>query len=413
MADRFDILTAEGLGDPYRLFAELRAESPLHYVPSLDHFVVTRFADIETILLDRDRFSAAGASSPIIPLGERAQRILDAGQFRRVATLNNADPPRHAPMRKAVLSCLSPRRIRGFEPWVREAGSRFVADLARHPFVDFVSSLSFPFPAHVAFTLLGFPDDDVEILKDWSRRRVLLTYGRLGDEEQAQAAEAVVAFWQYVERFVRHRFSEPGEDLVSALLEVHRAAPGTVTVDDVSNITYSLALAGHETTTNLLTNGVRQLLLHREQWRALCQDPALIPNAVEEMLRFDGPVLIHRRQCTVDTDIGGVSIPAGARVMLLFASGHRDGEQFDDPDTFDIGRANAELHLSFGRGAHFCLGAPLARMEAGIILEELTQRLPDLHLAADQDIEFVPNLHFRSISRLMVTPHGTTATTAG
>jgi cytochrome P450 len=187
---------------------------------------------------------------------------------------------------------------------------------------------------------------------------------------------------------------------------VHRKTPDAVAVDDVVNIVYSLALAGHETTSSLINNAVRQLLSHREQWDKLCGDPSLIPNTVEEAMRFDGPVLTHRRRAKVDTQIGGVAIPADAKIMLSFPSAHRDGRQFRDAATFDITREDAELHLGFGKGAHFCLGAPLARLEARILLETLSRELPDIDLIPGDDATFLPQMHFRSISRLPVAPRG-------
>jgi cytochrome P450 len=406
VADGAELFFGEGLRDPFPILARLQAEGPVFYVPEIDHYLVTRYADIEQILLDRDTFSASIASSPVRPPSEHVQRTLDEGGFRRVPTLNNADPPRHGPMRKAVLACLSPRRIAALEPAIRDLASGFVEQLGQHTQADFVEVLSFPFPGHVAFELLGFPDGDADQLKEWSRRRVLLTYGDLSPEQQVHAAEGTLRFWRYVEDFVHSRLAQPADDLTTDLLDVHRKTPDAVAVDDVVNIVYSLALAGHETTSSLINNAVRQLLSHREQWDKLCGDPSLIPNTVEEAMRFDGPVLTHRRRAKVDTQIGGVAIPADAKVMLSFPSAHRDGRQFRDAATFDITREDAELHLGFGKGAHFCLGAPLARLEARILLETLSRELPDIDLIPGDDATFLPQMHFRSISRLPVAPRG-------
>jgi hypothetical protein len=402
----FDLLSPERLLDPYPALEQLREASPVYYSPELDHYIVTRLGDIQAILLDRDAFSASNASSPMRPVGERAQRILDDGGFRRVPTLNNADPPRHAPMRKAVLRALSPRRIAALEPTVRDMANSCVDELGRHDTVDLVSTLSFPLPAQVIFALLGFPESDMEKLKSWCRERVLLTYGDETGDEQSRGATAVVEFWQYVREFVAASCAEPGDDTTGDLVAIHRESPDTVTQDDLVNILYSLALAGHETTTSLITNGLRQLLLHRHEWDQLCRDRSTIPNAIEESLRFDGPVVVHRRRAKVDARVGGVPIPADGRIMLVFAAAHRDGRTFERPDEFDIDRGDANLHLAFGKGAHYCLGAPLARLEMRVVLEVLSDRLPDLDLDPGRGPEFLRNMHFRSVSKLTVAPHG-------
>jgi len=167
---------------------------------------------------------------------------------------------------------------------------------------------------------------------------------------------------------------------------------------------YSMALAGHDSTTNAMGNMLRQLLSHPQQWQALVDDPTLIPNAVEESLRFDGPVSGHRRTVAVDTELAGVALPAGARLVLLFASGDRDPAHFPEPDLLDVARDNAAEHLSFGKGVHFCLGAPLARMEMRIALELLTARAPGMRLVADQDFPYVPITMFRSLEHLFAAP---------
>ena len=173
-------------------------------------------------------------------------------------------------------------------------------------------------------------------------------------------------------------------------------------IEEITSIVYGFSFAGHETTTNLIANTVRQLLIHSEAWNALCADSTLIANAVEEVLRFDTSVITWRRITTRATEIGGIPIPQGARLLLLLAGAGRDPERFADPDTFDIRRDNARTHLAFGKGIHFCLGAPLARMQARIVLELLCKRLPSLRLVADQVLTFPPNISFRGPEHLWV-----------
>lgn len=393
--------------DPFPTLNRLREEGPVFYLPELDHYIVTRYEDIEAILLDRETWSAANASSPLVPLCPAAQAVLDEGGYRRVPTLNNADPPRHGPMRKAVLAVMTPRRLRALEPVLREYAAGLIERFREEPEVDLVEAFTFPFPGFAAFSLLGFPGEDTDRLKEWSRTRVLLTYGRLSEGEQVAAARDVVAMWRYVEAFVASRWAEPVDDLTSDLVRLAREKPDQLTEFDIVNIVYSMALAGHETTTNTITSGVYLLLRDRRSWQRLLDDPGLIPTAVEEILRFDGPVINHRRVAKVDTAIGGVPIPAGAKIMMCFASADRDPRVFGpDADEFRVERADAELHLAFGKGAHLCLGAPLGRLEARIALELLTTMTPDMELVPGQRIEYRPNALFRAMTALHVAPRG-------
>jgi cytochrome P450 len=406
IAPGYDPLDPAVVADPYPALRRLRQDGPVFYIPSLDHYIVTRYDDIEAVLKDRETWSAANASSPLIPVCPEAQEILNSG-FKRVPTLNNTDPPRHAPMRKSVLAVMTPRRLRSLEPVLRDYATALIEGFQGKPVIDFVQEYSFPFPGFAAFSLLGFPDADTETLKEWSRTRVLLTYGRLSDEQQVATAKDVVAMWRYVEDFVDQRTADPLDDLTSDLARLASDKPDQLTTFDIVNIVYSMALAGHETTMNTIGSGLHALLIDRHQWQRLIDEPALITNAVEEILRFDGPVLNHRRVAKVDTTIGDVDIPAGSRIMMCFAAADHDPTHFgDDADKFRVDRSEAELHLAFGKGAHLCLGAALGRLETQITLELLTTMTPKMELVPDQELQYSPNALFRSLRSLLVAPQG-------
>ncbi|MFI5040756.1 MAG: cytochrome P450 [Acidimicrobiales bacterium] len=405
----YDLLDPAMVVDPYPVLNRWREETPVFYVPEIDHYVVTRFDEVEAILLDRDTWSAVNASSPLMPVCAAAQEVLSSG-FERVPTLNNSDPPRHGPMRKSVLAVMTPRRLRALEPALRDYATGLVTGWREEPVVELVERYSFPFPGFAAFSLLGFPASDTDMLKDWSRNRVLLTYGRLSDEDQVATAKDVLSMWRYVKEFVAQRAKEPVDDLTSDLVRLAGEKPEQLNEFDIVNIVYSMALAGHETTCNTIGNGIYALLRNRDQWQRLVDDPALIPNAVEEILRFDGPVLYHRRTAKVDTEIGGMDVPAGARIMMCFASADHDPGQFgSDAEAFHVDRADAEMHLAFGKGAHLCLGAPLGRLETQISLELLTTMTPDMELVPDQPIGYSPNALFRGLKALLVAPTGLAA----
>jgi hypothetical protein len=400
IAHDFDPLAPEFLTDPFPQLAELRTAAPVVHYPELDLYFVTRYDDVEAILMDRDTFAAANASSPVWPVCPAAAEVM-SGKVTRVPTLTNADPPRHAPMRTAVLRNLNPRRIRALEPVLRENAQRMIDGFAGRPIVDLVADLAFPLPAYAGFSLLGFPTSDWELLKSWCTNRILLTYGRLSDDEQVAVAHNVVSFWTYVKDHVASRQGAPANDFTSDLLAYAAEHSEEVTFNDCVSIVYSIALAGHDSTTNLFTGGLRQLLAHQDQWQALVADPSLVDNAVEEMLRYDPPILGWRRITTRPAAVGGVELPAGAEIFMTFASAHHDDAHFADPDRFDITRDNARSHFSFGKGVHLCLGAPLARLEMKITLEILIADYPQLRLVDDQDFAIVPNLVFRTMHRLL------------
>jgi cytochrome P450 len=212
----------------------------------------------------------------------------------------------------------------------------------------------------------------------------------------------MASFWRYCESLAEDRRASPRDDFTSDIVHRLDESGQPLSQQEASTILFGLLLAGHETTTNLLGNGLRRLLEHRDAWEAICDDPTLVPGAVEEILRFDSSVIHWRRRTTVPVTLSGVDIPAGADLLVSIGAANRDPETFTDPDRFDIRRANAREHLSFGGGAHLCLGAPLARLEARVVLEELAAALPDLRLRPDQTYGFMPIISFRGPQSLLV-----------
>lgn len=398
----FDPFAADYLRDPYPYLARARAEAPAFFAPDLDMWVVTRYADIEAIFTDPGTYSAAIAQDPVFPLADRARDALRDGGFRAGATMSNCDPPKHTRIRRHNLRAFSARRTAALEPKVRAKAEELVGRMLGRRRFDLVEDLSFPLPAYMIFTLIGFPPEDTEMLKSWCGNRMAFSWGRPSPEEQTEIATGMARYWRYCERFVADRLADPRDDFTSDHVRAHREDPAALSVDEIIGVIYGLSFAGHETTTNLTSNTVRRLLEHRDQWDALCADPSLITNAVEEALRFDTSVVAWRRTATRDVRIGGVGVPAGAKLMLLLASADRDPDRFADPDTFDVHRADAARHLAFGKGIHFCLGAPLARLQVRIVLELLTRLAPDVALVPDQELEFPPNISFRGPRQLLL-----------
>ncbi|MGI9050440.1 MAG: cytochrome P450 [Rubrobacteraceae bacterium] len=391
----FDPLDPDYLEDPYPYYARFRKETPIFYAPKIDFWVVSRYEDIQNIVKDPETFSNVRVQEPLRPITPEALKKLKEG-VRVTPTTSTADPPLHKRTRKHAARAFSARRVAGLEGRIREIANGLIDCMIEDGRADLVDRFAFPLPAGVVFSLIGYPEEDTEMLKSWCSDRLKLTWGRPLPEEQLETVEKMTSFFDYIENFVHERAEDLRDDYTSDLLRIRAEDEDNLSLQEVVSIDYSLSFAGHETTTNLILNGLRQLLARPGLWKDLREDSSLIPNAVEETLRRDTSVIAWRRSTTQPVEIAGVEVPEGARLMLLLASANRDENVFENPDEFDIRRKNASKHIAFSHGIHFCLGAPLARLEARVAVELLTQRLPGLRLSPpDQSFEFDPNMSFR------------------
>ncbi len=392
------------LKDPYAVLEELRATSPVFYSAALGYLVLTRMEDVAEVFRNPDLYASENVQDPVLPLCDAAARILAAPDYNPIAVLSNRPRPDHSRIRKHAQAGFSSRRMRLLEPFIRRRCEALVeAMVARGAPAEFLGCIGFPLPGETIFRLLGFPPADDAQLKAWTTSRLTFTWGKASEDEQVDIARKVLAYWRYCVSFVQTRRAEPADDFTSELLAVHEADPEELALREIESIIYGLSVAGHEIVTNYLSNTLITLLASRELWDQLCGEPKLVPGALEEVLRFNSPQTSWRRIATRDCQLAGYEIPAGTQIFLSLASANHDESLFPNPGSFDMHRANARAHISFGRGIHFCLGNRLALLEATITLETLVERLPSLALVADQEFSCVPNFTFRGPEALWLT----------
>ncbi len=361
-------------GVPHAAFRRLRAESPVYFQTEPDgvgYWAITKYNDIIDISKDPARFSSARGATNIT---DYAPEDLSAIQMMMI----NMDPPQHTKFRRLVGQGFTPRMVARMEPRIRAATTQIIDRVAKKGSADFVNEIAAELPLQVIAELLGIPTSDHRRVFDWSNRLI----GFDDPEFQTSFEDGRVAaaeIWMYANELAERRRQAPGEDLVSVLINAE------VDGEKLSEAEFDaffllLAVAGNETTRNLISGGLLALLEHPEQRERLIRDPSLIPLAVEEMLRWVTPVMYFRRTATRDTEIRGQQIREGEKVVMYYSSANRDEDIFKNADKFDVGRTPND-HLAFGTGQHFCLGHNLARLEIRVMFEELLRRMPDIQLA--------------------------------
>ena len=384
------------------VYKKARNESPGTYMPDINFWAITKFDDIKTILSDKERFSAEITLMPLNPIAPEVEQLLKDREYSPRPTLSNNERDDHARIRKNTQIAFSPVRNKKLEPYIRQLVNEAIDKFETDKHADLVKQMVYELPALVLFKLLGIPEEDVQQIKMWADSRLILSFGKPSVEEQLVATGHLVDYWDYCLALVQRRLESPQDDLPSDMLATRNGDDSILTIENINNVVFGLLLAGHETTTNMSGNAILSLLQHRESWDAIVADPSLIPNAVEECLRFRSSVIAWRRLAKVDVEIADINIPAGSRLLCFLPSGNRDESRIENGEHFDIYRKNARSHISFGFGRHFCLGAPLARFELQVILEELTKRLPGLRLVADQNLMPVETVQFRGPKELWV-----------
>lgn len=392
------------MDDPFPAYAALRAEEPVMYDERVGYWVVSRYEDVKAVFEDWETFSSENAQAPVRERGPEARRIMEEGGFTAYSGLSARVPPEHTRIRKVTAKAFTPRRYKALEPAIRAHVVALLTAMREHPdrVGDIVRDLAYDVPTVTILTLIGADTRQVDLFKKWSDSRAAMTWGDLSDEEQVPHAYNLVDYWTECRRLVAEAHAEERDSLVGDLVRA-QAEGDPITDHEIASICYSLLFAGHETTTTLISNAVRMLLAHPDQWQRIVGDPSLIAGAVDEVLRVSPSIVGWRRKALKDTTVGGVEIPAGSELLLLMGSANRDETRFEDADSFDVTRANAREHLAFGFGIHYCLGNMLAKLQTKVCLEEIARLAPDLRLVDVDAIRFGDNLSFRAPVAVPVT----------
>jgi cytochrome P450 len=398
---KYDLYGTEFRADPYSVFTQMRELDPVLRQPGFDGetpiWFVTRYEDVAAVLLDDERF----VRDPRLALPEEelaAQQLPPPLQAIDNHMLNR-DGDDHRRLRRLVTKAFTPRMVEQLRPRIQEIADELIDAVETRGSMDLSAEYAFPLPITVIAELLGVPAADQDRFQAWSD--AIITPA-IGPEALERFFGQMGAFVEYLTDLFAARRADPQDDLVSALLAARDEADA-LTEEEVFGTVVLLIVAGHETTVGLIGNAVVNLLAHPEQLERVRADPSLIPAAVEEVLRYEGPVeRTLNRWAATDVELGGQTIRRGEVVIAILGAADRDTDRFPDPDRLDVLRENTR-HLAFGRGSHYCLGAPLARLEAEIALETLFRRLPGLRLAVEPDeLEWRATPTFRRLETLPV-----------
>lgn len=395
----FNPLAAEFRENPHASYREMRERDPVHWSPFLGFWVLTRYADCVAVLRDAKRFSADPRDLAIYEMlmqGGGENRPLMQMERKWMLMLN---PPDHTRLRTLVAKAFTPRVVENLRPRIQEIVNDLLDKVQSCGAMDIIADLSYPLPVIVIAQMLGVPTEDRDKFKAWTTDLARTLDPVVSPEVLDAGDAAAVAFYDYFKTLVAKRRKDPQEDLLSALIAAEEQGD-RLTEDELIATAVLLLGAGHETTMNLIGNGLLALFRHPEQLAKLKADPAWIQSAVEECLRFDGPVQMTARTALEDIEIEGKTITKGQQAVIVLAAANRDPAQFAAPDTFDITRKE-NSHIAFSHGIHYCLGAPLARAEAQIALNTLLRRLPKLRLHSEH-LEWRETVTLRGLKALPV-----------
>ena len=383
-------LSRRYIADPYPVYRKLRERDPLHWSILTRQTVVARYEDVDRILRDHRSFSNDLRKG-------RASNDSVAARRQLKPSMLALDPPDHTRLRRLVNRAFTPRQVAKMEDYIRATAHALLDDVGDAGEFDFMPAFAVPLPTIVIARMIGVPEEDLDRFKVWSDDLARLLEPILSERQLEKAYAADRQFAAYFTKVIEERRREPRDDLVSRLVEAEEEGD-KLTADETKVMLRLLLAAGNETTTNLLGNGMRALLAHPEQLALLRERPELAKAAVEELLRYDSPVQVDGRIAVKDAEVGGATVKAGTRVAPLIGSANHDPEKFARPGALDITRSDPG-NISFGRGIHHCLGAPLARLEGRVALEVLLDRFEEIGFGGRKPV-YRPTIVLRGLRHL-------------
>jgi cytochrome P450 len=397
-----DLLGPEAIADPYTYYGRLREEDPIHWNPRYEMWVLTRYDDVVWALRHSEVFSSEiflrDPHPPLPPILETDQALYEFNKHYLSHWFIRRDAPDHLRMRRVVHSHFNPKYIAGrFRTLVQGVIQALLAEVEDRGRMEVLQDFAAPLPVLVIAQWLGLPQQDREFIRRLSRH--LLALDQENPDRNQAVYTAITTLVEYITPLVEERLTRPRDDLLSVLAAGEK--DGSLSRDEVLGNTLLLLVAGHQTTINLIGNGILALLRHPDHWVQLQQDTTRIPRATEEVLRYDAPVKRAPRIAAVDIELRGKTIRQGERVLLVLSAANRDPRQFADPDTFDITR-DPNPHVAFGGGIHHCLGANLARLEGQEAFRAITQRFAPFSLATEQ-LAYQTLLSLRGLKELWVS----------
>lgn len=391
------------LSDPFPAYTRLRAEAPVAWSERWQAWVVSRYGDVQVSLKDKENLSNENRQALLFDdLTDRQREDLKTlRHYFAQKDVIGSDPPDHTRMRGLVQKAFTPRMVASLQPRIARLADELIGAAVAQPEFDFVQEVAHPLPVVLIAELLGAPPADRPLFKQWSADILAFQGSGRTQYDVAMVSQASLsAMFAYMTDLIADRRRAPRDDLISALAAAEENGQ-RLSRDELLATCNTILTAGHETTTNLIGNLVRELLRTPGAWETVRADRTRIAAAVEESLRLDAPKQRNFRRIKRTHEFAGLTLPEGQMIFQLIGSASRDPGMFADPDRFDLARANAGAHLSFGSGIHFCLGAPLARTEATIVIEKLLEHAPDARLA-DRPLTWQHRVQFRGPENLWV-----------
>ncbi|WP_438481193.1 cytochrome P450 [Oleiharenicola lentus] len=391
------------LSDPFPAYARLRAEAPIAWSERWQAWVVSRYSDVQVSLKDKENLSNENRQALLfegLPAPQK-EKLCPLRHYFAQKDVIGSDPPDHTRMRSLVQKAFTPRMVASLQPRIAKLADELITAAAAKPKFDFVHEVAHPLPVVLISELLGAPPADRHLFKRWSSDILAFQGSGRTEFETAMVSQAsLTEMFAYMTELIVDRKKNPRDDLISALATAEEKGQ-SLSRDELLATCNTILTAGHETTTNLLGNLVRELLKDPANWAAIRANRSLIGNAVEESLRLDAPKQRNFRRIKRTHTFGGVTLREGQMIFQVIGAANRDPAIFPDPDRFILTRPNANAHLSFGAGIHFCLGAPLARTEAITVLEKLLDHVPNAQLVSSES-SWQQRIQFRGPEELWI-----------